>query len=89
MCTLHDFLPYASDEQLGKRGGTALLPRRMADMVAPEVDRLRRLPDIERAELSNVPDWNDMVLSILLGTAGLVQYLIDSCPADLDYFWLE
>lgn len=89
VCTLQEFLSYASDEQLGKRGGTALLPRRMADMVAPEVARLRRLPDIDRAALSDVQGWNDMTLSILLGTAGLVQYLMDSMPSDLEYFWLE
>ena len=89
VCVLSDFLRYASNEQLAKRGASSLMPRNMAQLVTPDVARLRALSDIPQAQLSRVDEWNYMVKCILLGNAGLMQYLLDSYPDDLDYFWLE
>jgi protein-tyrosine-phosphatase len=89
VCNLSDFLRYLSDEQITKRGGSSLMPRSMADLIESEKERLRSFDDIPDAPLSSVPEWNDMVRVITMGTAGLAQYLIDSFPEDLEYFWLE
>ena len=89
VCNLSDFLGYASDAQLNHRGGSALLPSKMAAMFGPERERLRDVADIPDAPVSSVQQWNDMVQVLLMGTTGLAQYLMDSFPEDLDYFWLE
>jgi protein-tyrosine-phosphatase len=89
VCRLHDFLSYASEAQLRERGAQSLVPRDMAKLFMYDLSRLRSLPDVQEAPLSRVKEWNEMFLTIMLCTAGLVAYLIDSCPEDLDYFWLE
>jgi hypothetical protein len=89
VCRLHDFLCYASEAKLRQRGAQSLVPRDMAKLFEDDLQRLRGLQEIHEVPLSSVKEWNEMFLTILLCTAGLVAYLIDSCPEDLDYFWLE
>jgi hypothetical protein len=89
VCTLRDFLDCATDEQLTKTGGSALLPSSVSKLFSGDLQRLRRVTDIPEVPLSEVDEWNDMVRMLCMGTAGLAQYLMDSWPEDLDYFWLE
>ena len=44
---------------------------------------------VPTSTLSDVEQWNEMVLAIMLGAAGLVQYVMDSYPEDIREFWLE
>lgn len=89
ICTLSDFLDYASWKQIHERGGQALLPHNMSRLIVDDYPRLSAQKDIQIAPLSNVGKWNEMVLTILVGVAGLAKYVIDSYPEDLDQFWLE
>lgn len=90
VCTLADFLEYASSLDVSESGGRALLPSQISDKLG-EVDlqHLRNVGDIPTAELENPEQWNEMVMCTMLGIAGLVKYLIDTYPEDLHQFWLE
>lgn len=89
VCKLHEFLDYVSDEKLRQKGGSALLPTELSHMVDADVTALKTVPDIPTAELQKVQDWNNMLKCIVVGVAGVTQYLIDSYPEDLDQSWLR
>lgn len=90
ICTLGDFLSYASTSSVRESGGRALLPSQLSDKLAQvDLQCLRDVSDIPAAELKAPAEWNEMVMCIVLGVAGLVKYLIDSYPEDLHQFWLE
>jgi hypothetical protein len=93
ICSLVDFASYASSEQLSRRGGSALVPSKMGPLVESALQEGSAISsdeaDIPEVALSEVQQWNQMVCLIALCTSGLVQYLVDSFPADLHYFWLE
>lgn len=90
VCTLADFLGYLPDAQVRESGGKALLPSQLSDKLAPaDLGMLRDVADIPAAELKAPEQWNEMIMCIVLGVAGLVKYLIDTYPEDLHQFWLE
>lgn len=89
ICKLHEFLEYASDERLQQKGGSALLPTQLSHMLGSEVTQLKSVADIPTAELSQVQDWNVMLKCIVVGVAGVTQYLMDTHPEDLDQPWLH
>jgi len=86
---LSDFNAWCSDEHLARKGGNALLPRKLSLELVPALSRTRAALDIARPDLSSsdgAVEWEDMQLSILLGVAGFLQFLIDSCPNDLPHW---
>lgn len=92
VCTLGDFLGYATAVDVRQSGGGALLPSQLSEKLS-EVD-LQYLRDVDnmdipQAELAVPEQWNEMIMCIMLAVAGLVKYLIDSYPEDLRQFWLE
>ena len=89
LCCLSDFLQYASNEQLSKRGGSALVPQKLGRLLDQDLSALKAVSDIPSESLSSVAEWNDMVKVILVAVAGLTKYCLDSFPEDLHYFWLE
>lgn len=90
VCTLHEFIEYVPDAKLQQRGGSALLPTQMSQMLGPEeISELKKVADIPTAELSKVSEWNTMIKCIVIGVAGVTQYLADTHPEDLDYTWLR
>lgn len=77
-----------ADSEVLKQGGLALLPRSMRTQLSQDLQQLRHVVNIPRPCLSDAsPDavdkWNWMVLTVMLGAAGLVRYLIDAYPDDL------
>jgi protein-tyrosine-phosphatase len=90
ICTLGEFLGYASPELVRKSGGSALLPSQLSEKLAhADLQQLSGVADIPSAELQSTEQWDEMVMCILLAITGLVKYLIDSYPDDLHQFWLE
>lgn len=90
ICTLGDFLNYASPEVVRKSGGSALLPSQLSEKLAHvDLQCLREVGDIPSVEMKTTEQWDEMVMCILLAVTGLVKYLIDSYPEDLHEFWLE
>eukprot|EP00878_Enallax_costatus_P026457 GHUV01028392.1.p1 GENE.GHUV01028392.1~~GHUV01028392.1.p1 ORF type:complete len:119 (+),score=18.76 GHUV01028392.1:506-862(+) len=90
---VHLLSDYAQQQPLAdavvlKQGGLALLPRSMRTQLQDDLAQLRHVIDVPRPCLSDsspeaVQAWNWMVLTVMLGTAGLVRYLIDAYPEDL------
>lgn len=77
-----------ADAEVHKQGGLALLPRSMRTQLQADLAQLRHVVDVPRPCLTDaspeaVQAWNWMVLTVMLGTAGLVRYLIDAYPDDL------
>jgi len=77
-----------ADSEVLRRGGLALLPRRMSLQLQQDLQELRQVVDTPRPSLTDssaeaVASWNWMVLVMMLGAAGLVRYLIDAYPPDL------
>lgn len=89
VCKLSDFLSYATDKQLTNKGLYSLLPEKMMRLCVQDGKRLPDDPSAALASFETREQWNDKIPLILLGLAGLVQYAMDSCPEDLDYYWLE
>lgn len=89
VCTLHDFLRYVPDEKFQQQGGSALLPKELSRMVDTELTQLKTVTDIPNAELGKVQEWNNMLKCIVVGVAGVTQYLMDSYPKNLDRPWLR
>jgi len=88
---LSDFSGWCSDAELTREGGTALLPRSLSGQLAPGLAEARGVVDIPRPDLSSpeaYAQWDAMKCSILLGNAGLLQYLKDSWPKDMPH-WSE
>jgi protein-tyrosine-phosphatase len=86
---LSDFNSWCSDEHLLRTGGSALLPRKLSLELGMALPRARATTDIVRPNLSAADaegEWEAMQLSILLGVAGSLQFLIDSCPDDLPHW---
>lgn len=75
---LSDFNAWCSDEHLARKGGNALLPRKLSLELVPALSRTRAALDIARPDLSSsdgAVEWEDMQLSILLGVAGELPVL--------------
>lgn len=77
-----------TDAEVQRTGGLALLPRRMSQQLQQDLPQLRRVVDVCRPSLTDgsprgVAAWNQTVLAVMLGCAGLVRYLIDAYPPDL------
>lgn len=77
-----------ADSEVLRQGGLALLPRSMSRQLQDSLQQLRHVLDVPRPCLSDsspaaIERWNWMVLTVMLGTAGLVRYLIDAYPEDL------
>eukprot|EP00892_Ulva_mutabilis_P010733 jgi/Ulvmu1/8031/UM004_0268.1 len=89
ICKLHEFLNYVPDDKLRQKGGSALLPTQLSHMVGEDIASLKTVQDIPTAELGAVGDWNNMLKCIVVGVAGVTQYLMDSYPEDLDQAWLR
>ena len=92
VCTLGDFLGYATTLAVRESGGRALLPTQLSEKLAQvDLQHLRDVDnmDIPKAELAVPEQWNEMLMCIMLAVAGLVKYLMDSYPEDLRQFWLE
>jgi hypothetical protein len=90
VCTLGDFLGYASQVEVSETGGRALLPSTISDKLRRvDLQHLRDVKDIPTPEFEIAEAWNEVVMCIMLGVAGLVKYLIDTYPDDLHQFWLE
>lgn len=77
-----------ADSEVLRQGGLALLPRSMSRQLQDNLPQLRHVVDVPRPCLADatpeaIDRWNWMVLTIMLGAAGLVRYLIDAYPDDL------
>eukprot|EP00879_Flechtneria_rotunda_P019598 GHRR01020591.1.p1 GENE.GHRR01020591.1~~GHRR01020591.1.p1 ORF type:complete len:190 (+),score=33.82 GHRR01020591.1:49-618(+) len=77
-----------ADSEVQRTGGLALLPRKMSSQLQQKLQQLRSVVDVPRPSLTDatadgVAAWNWTVLTVMLGAAGLVRYLIDAYPDDL------
>ncbi|KAK9819237.1 hypothetical protein WJX81_000346, partial [Elliptochloris bilobata] len=82
--TLAAFLPYCGRAAMARTGGSAVLEPGLSRMVMPVLSRVLALRGITRPDLNKgAEEWNPMVQSIVVGCAGLVQYLADAYPPDL------
>lgn len=76
------------DSEVLRQGGLALLPRSMSRQLQVNLEQLRHVVDVPRPCLADaspeaIERWNWMVLTVMLGAAGLVRYLIDAYSDDL------
>jgi hypothetical protein len=63
------------------------MPRRLSRVLQPDLHLLRQVVDVPRPLLNGASagaaEWDACVKTAMLGSAGLVRYLIDSYPDDL------
>lgn len=84
VAVLTDFLDYVKPYRLLHSGGSALLEPELGQIVEPVIERIQQAKGIRRPSLTGgSEEWNEMVQTIVLSSAGLVQFLIDAWPPDL------
>jgi hypothetical protein len=77
-----------SDREVFTMGGLALMPRGMSMQLQQDLQHLRQVLDMPRPSMTDASEeaaecWDTCIRSAMLGSAGLVRYLIDSYPDDL------
>jgi len=89
---LSSFATYPSTAQLTQTGGLALLESELRECVALELETLRNSikPSIANVQPNeDFNNWLTMTNHIIISVAGLVAYLIDANPDDLEEQWLD
>ncbi|KAK9817141.1 hypothetical protein WJX72_010178 [[Myrmecia] bisecta] len=83
---LTDFAAYCGDDIL-RTGGTAVLDPDFGGMTPLLADAARQVRDIHSPLLSEGDkEWAPMINTMVVSCAGLVQYLIDAYPPDLQHY---
>ncbi|CAL5222340.1 g4690 [Coccomyxa viridis] len=87
--TLTRFAPYCGTAILNP-GGTGVLEPELRQIVAPVVGRAQAAQGITRPDLRmGSAEWNRMIQDMAVSCAGLVQYLADQWPPELQEGWLQ
>ncbi|CAK0787350.1 hypothetical protein CVIRNUC_010570 [Coccomyxa viridis] len=87
--TLTAFAPYCGTALLNP-GGNGVLEPELRQIVAPVITRAQAAHGIARPDLrTGSAEWNSMVEDTVVSCAGLVQYLADQWPPELQEGWLQ
>uniref|UniRef100_A0A7R9VUT7 Uncharacterized protein n=1 Tax=Chlamydomonas euryale TaxID=1486919 RepID=A0A7R9VUT7_9CHLO len=93
ICLLTSFSDYESEGTMLARGGLALLPRQLSNILQPGFTASKGLVDVPSPDFASktaMDEYSSMVQALILACGGLCKYLIDAWPEDMpDYDPIE